>query len=652
MNKQMWKIILYVVLLLAVLIGVQQLTQSPMRRFVAVDGVVDLTDGDLSREIMYIDEAGWEYYPAHLYTPADFRSGGTVDPVYDDSSSLEEYGTYRLRAKLPQDILYAVTGKSFPFSQRVFINGDLAGEVGMPDTSRKDTVTHAKTYGYYFRPHDGEVEFVFQVANFNHRSGGYNEEMKLGEPELVSGYRAKKLIYSCLLVGGFAFVFLYFIGLYIFFSRRRYFLFLALASLATAVRMTFLDDKYVMVPFPDLSWSFAIRAEYLCLVLFVAFLQLYFMTLYPGMLNRFFVAAVVGLSALYGLAIVFTDTLYFTGLFKWYTVVWVAASAMTLWKMTLQLRYRDMHTVLIFTGLVVFIATALFDEMTYHFIYHARVYNTLAAGVLVGMFTNMIALTLNFAEVENALLAAKNRQKALNVANRLLDRLNRMKTHFMANMSHEMKTPLTVMSVHAQLSKALLSAKADSEEVTQSLDTISMESKRLARMVGGMLDLMSMQESESDMEEIDIGLLLRNVAEAYDALLEKKGNALVLDIQDSLPEVRGNADMLTQVLLNLFANANRYTEHGRINVSAAEDGGKVAVTVRDTGTGVPPEILAHAFARRVAEKEGGGTGLGLSICKSIIERHNGTIGIDNVDKRDGGGTVVRFVLPTKAKGEK
>lgn len=291
------------------------------------------------------------------------------------------------------------------------------------------------------------------------------------------------------------------------------------------------------------------------LVLFVAFFQLYFATLYPGVCNRYFLVAVVGLSGLYGLVIVSADTLFFTSLLRWYAFVWIASSLMTVWKVILQLRYRDMHTVLIFIGLMVFVATALFDEFTYYFVYHFRLYNTMAAGVLVGTITNVIALTLNFAEVENALQEAKNRQKALNATNRLLDRLNRMKTRFMANISHEMKTPLTVMSVHAQLSRALLNSDADKAEITQSLVTISQESKRLARMVGGMLDLMNMQESESDMEELDIGLSLRNAAVTYGALLEKKGNVLVLDVPDRLPMVWGNADMLTQVILNLFANA-------------------------------------------------------------------------------------------------
>lgn len=255
MNKQLIKILLYVGLLLVTLIGVQLWTQSPQRHFVPVDGRVDLTGVDMAQEIVDINEDGWEYYPEHLYTPTDFRSGATTGPVYNSQSSPADYGTYRLKVKLPKDILYAVTGESFSFSHRVFINGELVDEVGLPGSSRQDTVAQITTYTYFFQPHDGEAELIYQAANFNHKGHGYNNTISLGEPELVFSYRAKKLIYSTLLVGGFAFIFLYFSGLYIFFFRRLYFLFLALASLVTAVRMAFFDE-YVMMPFPDLSWSY------------------------------------------------------------------------------------------------------------------------------------------------------------------------------------------------------------------------------------------------------------------------------------------------------------------------------------------------------------------------------------------------------------
>ncbi len=472
------------------------------------------------------------------------------------------------------------------------------------------------------------------------------------EDDRETAYYPAQLIHACVLIGGFVFVFLYLLGLFIFFSRRLYFFFLALTCLVTAVRMTFLDEKLVKTLLPGFSLTFAVRVEYLCLVLFVALLQLYYATLYPGRLNRYFVATIVSLSAVYGICILFADVLFFTSLMEWYAFVRLAAAAMTLWTMSVQVRRKDMHTALIFTGLVVFAATAVFDVAASQFIYHAWEYNSVAAGVLIGVFTNMIALTLNYAEIETALQVAKSRQKALNVTNRLLDRLNRMKTQFMANISHEMKTPLTVMSVHAQLSKALLSSGADKEEIVQSLDTISQESKRLARMVGGVLDLMSMQESESDMEKLAIGTSLRHAAEAYRAMFEKKGNALILNIPESLPTVYGNADALTQVVLNVFANANHYTSNGQITVSAEAVNGNIRVTVRDTGKGIPLDILPHVFERHVAEKENGGTGLGLAICKSIIERHNGSISIDIVGKTKGGGTEVQFILPTTAKGEK
>lgn len=415
-----------------------------------------------------------------------------------------------------------------------------------------------------------------------------------------------------------------------------------------AVRMTFLGEKHVMAVFPGLDWFVAIRAEYLCLVLFVSFILLYFHSLYPGMLRPGFVWSILGLSALYGLIVLLGDTLLFTRLLAGYTLVWATASAVTLWKMVLQLRRGDLHTTLIFTGLMVFVATAVFDEAAYRFVLHERVHHTIVAGMLVCVFMNMLALTLDLSEIEGALIEARNHQRELDEANRLLDRLGAMKSQFMANISHEMKTPLTVMSVHAQLSKALLEGEGNREEIGQSLDTITRESARLARMVGGVLDLGSMQENREGMAPLDAGLLAQKCAEAYRAIFEKRGNTLLLCIAEEPLMVNGDADMLTQVLFNLFSNANRYTENGVIAVSARKADGMAAIAVRDSGSGIAEEVLPRVFERHAREEKSGGKGLGLAISRSIMERHGGDIVMERVRE---GGTLVRFCLPLASKDE-
>jgi len=147
---------------------------------------------------------------------------------------------------------------------------------------------------------------------------------------------------------------------------------------------------------------------------------------------------------------------------------------------------------------------------------------------------------------------------------------------------------------------------------------------------------------------LDIAELLREGAETYRALLERQGNRLILNIPETLPPILGSTDILLHVLSNLLSNANRYTRNGDIMISAeveeikngsGEDTQVLKVKATDTGTGIAPEILPDVFRRGVSDA---GTGLGLSICKSAIQAHGGTIGVESIP---GEGTIVWFTIP-------
>jgi len=421
-------------------------------------------------------------------------------------------------------------------------------------------------------------------------------------------------------------------------------LFLPLVCLTLAVRIALVeDDKMFLLFFPDFNWFSAIRLEYLCHIGFIVFLLYYFAYLYPGMIHKAFLGVITGASAIFGLIILFGDSLLYTQLLGYYAAVWVTASIWTLWKLIQRLKYKEFHTILIFAGLLVFVATALYDEVSYLFVTDSRGQNTLIIGLLVCVFMNVIALTVQFSDMEKSIVQLETQKLELDETNRLLDRLNIMKTQFMNNLSHEMRTPLTVMSANAQLSKELLNSDDLKDEIQQNLELITGEAERMARMVSTLLNLGSSQEAQNGMEKLDLGALLKQGTEVYRSMIEKKGNHLAIDIPEKAFHIYGNADMLTQVLFNLLSNANRYTHNGEIFVCAAgtEDGESVCVTVRDNGAGISAEILPDVLDRQVKDGETGNTGFGLAISNTIIKRHGGTI---EIESEEGKGTAVHFNL--------
>ncbi len=233
-------------------------------------------------------------------------------------------------------------------------------------------------------------------------------------------------------------------------------------------------------------------------------------------------------------------------------------------------------------------------------------------------------------------------QKQLAEQNVLLGQINRMKTELLGNISHELKTPLTVISVHTQRAEALLALgrEGDLEKIHESHALAQEEVMRLSRLVDSALRLSSLQEMGEQNAALDFHSILSTTAEAYRSLLEKKGNVLTLSLPESPLPVYGSADQLVQLISNLLSNAGAHTEQGEIRVSTEQRGETTAVIITDTGTGIASELLSRVFERGVTD--GSGSGLGLSICRQIARDHGGEITIDSVQDM---GTTVTVTMP-------
>ena len=232
----------------------------------------------------------------------------------------------------------------------------------------------------------------------------------------------------------------------------------------------------------------------------------------------------------------------------------------------------------------------------------------------------------------------RKQQQRLHQQNQLLAQASLSKTEFLANASHEMKTPLTVASVNIQTVMRMLNHMRESNpETTELLADAQEEIMGLARMVSGMLSMASLSES-TEKKRCSLTAILKNSTDMLRLLFRKKENELEVSVEEGM-EVFADADLISQVLVNLLQNANTHTQGGRIEVRAFLKDGKYQVEITDNGSGIAPELLPHVFERGVSD---GGTGFGLFLSKSVVESHHGKIWIES---RQGEGTKVSFVLP-------
>ena len=229
-----------------------------------------------------------------------------------------------------------------------------------------------------------------------------------------------------------------------------------------------------------------------------------------------------------------------------------------------------------------------------------------------------------------------------------LRKLERIRRDFVANVSHEFKTPLTAIQGFAET--LLAGAMDDPQNRIRFLQIILEHSRRLARLTDDLLELSKMDADRLDLElhRLSVSQFVQSCMETTQRSAQEKNLYVSVDLQGSLPDIAADRRRLAEVLQNLLDNAIQYTPSGgKIKVSAVSDGEEVTFTVSDTGIGIPkvdqPRIFERFYRVDVARsREVGGTGLGLSIAKHLVEAHGGRIWVDS---EVGQGSHFHFTVP-------
>ena len=230
-------------------------------------------------------------------------------------------------------------------------------------------------------------------------------------------------------------------------------------------------------------------------------------------------------------------------------------------------------------------------------------------------------------------------------------KLDNMRKEFVADVSHELKTPITSIMGYAD---TLLEGEYDEDTRTKFLNVISSEAKRMARLVTDLLTLSRYDNKKvtSEITSFDLGELVKKCLEKLKFEIEKKEHQIECFVTASVPPVIADKYGIERVILNILSNAIKYTSnHGVIKVYVGFVYNDAYIKVIDNGIGIPEEDLERIFDRfyrvdKARSREFGGTGLGLSIAKEILDQNKGSISIKS---EVGKGTEVVIRIPTKNK---
>ncbi|MBI3803394.1 MAG: response regulator [Nitrospirae bacterium] len=229
-----------------------------------------------------------------------------------------------------------------------------------------------------------------------------------------------------------------------------------------------------------------------------------------------------------------------------------------------------------------------------------------------------------------------------------LQELDQLKSKFFANISHELRTPITLILAPTEmmLNRDLGELNPDQEKYLSIMQTNSL---RLLKLINNLLDLAKVDAGKMELyyNRADFSKFVSGVVASVSPMAEKKSLALRFESDPSIPEIFFDADKIEKVLLNLIFNALKFTEKGEIKVACIREDNQVAVRITDTGIGIPKGHMSKLFSRfsqadSSASRKFEGTGIGLALAKELVELHQGKIWAES---EEGRGSTFHFVLP-------
>ncbi len=255
----------------------------------------------------------------------------------------------------------------------------------------------------------------------------------------------------------------------------------------------------------------------------------------------------------------------------------------------------------------------------------------------VDLFAGQIAASL-----DNARAYEDERRRA-----EALAEIDRAKTVFFSNVSHEFRTPLTLML--GPLEDLLADPDAGGKAVHDQLRIVHRNSLRLLKLVNSLLDFSRIESGRAaaNFEPVDLAALTRDLASNFQSACERAGLGLVIDCPALPRKALVDRDMWEKIVLNLLSNAFKFTFEGEIKVALVAEGDEAVLTVSDTGVGIPTAEIPRLFERfhRIEGARGRsheGSGIGLSLVLELVKMHGGRI---DVESQEGKGSVFRISLP-------
>ncbi|MCP4137067.1 MAG: hypothetical protein GY754_39225 [bacterium] len=631
----------------------------------AQKGVLHLEDWDFEKHGPVKLNGEWEFYWKQLLTNEDFagedrpvKSGFITVPGIWNGYEIDEkkisgdgYATYRLLVliKNPKEALII---QFLPFSTActVYVNGKKIHYSGVVDKTR-ETMVPAFSPGFSnITPEKNQLEIIFHVSNFHHKKGGAWNVCTVGTKKDIHKTRERRIYFDFLLLGSILIMGFYHLGLFSLRKDEKSTLYFGLFCLLVVVRILTTGEYYLTTFFPGIHWELLIKIEYLSFSLAAPILILFLYQLFPWEIPKRILYIIIIPELILFVFILFTPAKIYTHILSVYQAIIVFSMLYGIYFVSLAvIRKRDGVEIFL-AGFFVFLLTIINDILFSH--------NIISTDFLVpfGIFVFILSqsflisrrFSTAFTKVEN--LTEKLDIKSIEVEKKNIQllKMDILKDQFLSNISHEMKTPLSVVYGYAEL--MCDEEERDVDTLKSYSEDIFKESKNLTATIDNLILVTGIEANPTlEIGPVDLSDTVKQSLEYHSGIISRKEIIVENEISSGI-SLQGDPHYIRKVVDNIIKNAVIFNrEKGTIHISGQETANTIQLCIKDTGIGIPEtkqEEIWKKFFRvdPSLTSRSGGVGIGLFLARKIMELHGGTISVMSDPKR---GSLFIITAPRK-----
>ncbi len=611
-------------------------------------GVLDLRGSELLEQDAIHLDGEWELYPnqfliqsgpntavaspaapAYAPVPSDWSSY-----LHPEGDSARGYGSYRLRIQVDPDEerIYAIRMPGVSNSSEVFVNGQSIANIGQPAEVASAYTPRKLPHTATFVSDTGEIELVIQIANhYDRTDGGIEQSILFGQQQFVNkqvqiSIGAQYAVSFLLLLHAVYSLILYLLG-----GRDRALLYFIFVNLLVIMTILTADDK-LFYQWVSMRWDWEVRLVHISYVTSTLLLLRYTNHLLPGHIHPRIVswhgyacAAYLLFAALAPISML-PEALLFNTVLIYVPLLVVPVLIFRV------LARGDADVIFLFLGAVALVNNMTWAALKNHGPFDFGYYPVDMALTYVLMACFWFKRYFNMS-IRTSKLANK------------LQRIDKLKDHFLVNTSHELRNPLHGILTIAQ---TMLEQETDDKN-KERLRLMVTVGTRMSLLLNDLLDITRLKENQIRLrpQVLQSQSVITGVLDMGRLMAAGKPIRFENRIPDDFPLVVADEDRLIQIFFNLVHNAVKFTEEGTIAIEASVQDGKACFRVSDTGIGIDAETLPTVFDPYEQGPDDGylaasGLGLGLNISKQLAELNGGTL---TVVSTQGRGSTFSLTLP-------